>query len=388
MSDDLEGDPAFRQGTLVANYEPIQKRLRDSFKTTICPPEIAWLYYGNLSKLKDGSLRLHDGELRVPISLLGIPEHSNMGDHCIAEETVHYIQSVIQNAYIIQVTEEELVWRQFDQLNNVPPFIPVFLQGGGNLGNLWPGPESIRERVIEGLPNNPVIIMPQSIWFTDDQEGHEALERAQKIYRGDHILLCCREAVSFTFAKKYFACQSILVPDQVMWRKKEPARKLERFGALTLLRKDIERKMTDEDKKYIELFLTKRFGSVEVSDTVWGSVSVNSHNRTEQIEKLVSLISSAECVITDRLHGMILCAATGTPCVVFRNGYPKVAASYEWLKDLKYIRLVENTGELADAVESVCGCQERDYPEKQMQDLFTPLTELIRIIMEKNHVLQ
>ena len=48
-------------------------------------------------------------------------------------------------------------------------------------------------------------------------------------------------------------------------------------------------------------------------------------------------------MITDRLHGMIFAAITGTPCVVLQNNNHKIKATYEsWLRPLKHIRLQEN----------------------------------------------
>ena len=53
----------------------------------------------------------------------------------------------------------------------------------------------------------------------------------------------------------------------------------------------------------------------------------------------------AKLVITDRLHGMIFAAISETPCIVFSNYNHKVGGTYEWIKQLPYIRYVENMGE-------------------------------------------
>lgn len=222
-----------------------------------------------------------------------------------------------------------------------------------------------------------MIIFPQSIWFSEDEEGRKALAEATEIYKGDNILLCCRDSASYRFAQEHFECRSILVPDMALWESRQGMISCERFGALTLLRSDKERKLGDDDQAEIESYLTDRFRSVETFDTVLHSGKVTRENRTEKIEDLVQRISSVECVVTDRLHGMILCAVTGTPCVVFGNGYHKIEAFYEWLKDLKYIRFIHRTDELPGAIDEVCSCAERIYPEKEMRERFS---ELIRSI--------
>lgn len=57
-------------------------------------------------------------------------------------------------------------------------------------------------------------------------------------------------------------------------------------------------------------------------------------------------------VITDRLHGMIFCYITNTPCLVFQNNIYKVRETYEWIKGNKNINLVS------------------DYVEEEIQSFF------------------
>ena len=316
---------------------------------------------------------------RTTVWIIGTPEHNNLGDQCIAEAEYSFLRSVFPDVKIREISNNELLWKRYSQLKDIRPSQLVFFHGGGNLGTLWPLSENIREQVIPRLAENRKIIFPQSIWFSGDEEGRLALSRAQETYRGDHILLCCRDRVSWQFAKEHFSCRSILVPDIVMWETKKSGPK-DRHGALTLLRSDKERKITDTDALRIEAVLAEKFLSLEVYDTIFGPQGITSRSRKKYIKDLVRIISSMECVVTDRLHGMILCAVTETPCIVFRNGYHKVEAAYEWLKDLKYIRLVHKTDELEEAIDSVCGCTgaEKKYPEKQMQSRFRTLVELIR----------
>lgn len=50
----------------------------------------------------------------------------------------------------------------------------------------------------------------------------------------------------------------------------------------------------------------------------------------------------SKLVITDRLHGMVFCAISGTPCIAFSNYNHKVKGTYDWIKDLDYIKYVDN----------------------------------------------
>jgi len=309
--------------------------------------------------------------------LLGTPEHKNMGDQFIAQEQVNFINSVLPDVQIIEYTDAELKRQKYAQLDEIAPSQPVFLHGGGNIGTLWAGHEAFRERIITRCKNNPIIIFPQSIYYSDDEKGKAALAKAKGFYSGDNLTLFCRDKVSFEFAQKNFDCNSVLVPDIVMWRAEKPEHIPIRYGALTLLRRDVERNLTDDDQTKIDNILASRFPSIEEADTVIKSSKITMENREEKIDMMLSTVSSAECVVTDRLHGMVLSAVTGTPCVVFSNGYHKVEGCYEWIKELGYISLIRNMDELESAIDTVMNCAYKTYPDSEMRRRFEPLKEAL-----------
>ena len=43
----------------------------------------------------------------------------------------------------------------------------TFVHGGGNLGDLWPRHQVLRERVISAFPNHRIVQLPQSVHFRD-----------------------------------------------------------------------------------------------------------------------------------------------------------------------------------------------------------------------------
>lgn len=377
LSDDLEQDFARFRHETEPNYMPIQKRLRERMGEEKLPSELSWFIDADLSRIEDGTMILHKGKLVRPVWLLGTPEHSNMGDQCIAEEELCFLRTVMPDRSIIEISETELREKKLLQLRSISPSQPVLLHGGGNLGTIWPEQEKLRRDILSHITDNPVVIFPQSIWFDEDEAGKEALDKARKTYRGDRLLLCCRDRVSYETARSNFSCRSMLIPDMVLWERKEPERIPERSGAMTLLRKDKERKTSDSDCRKIEECLSGRFLSVEVADTVLKTGKVTKKNREEVIGRLLFHIASMECVVTDRLHGMVLCAVTETPCVVMSNSYHKVEACYEWLKDLGYIRFIHDMAELEEAVDSVCSCAAREYPEKKIRESYLGLVRYL-----------
>lgn len=312
------------------------------------------------------------------IWLLGTPEHPNMGDQLIAQEELNFIRAVLPDVKITEYTDANLRWYNFTQLQKIKPGQLVCLHGGGNLGTLWEEHEALRQRLITSFSDNPIIIFPQSIFFSDDEAGRAALAHAKEVYCGDNLTLFCRDKVSFDFAQEHFSCRSVLVPDIVMWRAQMPGHPTERYGALTLLRNDVERKFTDDDEAKINSVLSSKFDSIEKADTRIVSPKIMPDMRPKKIEMMLDMVSSSECVVTDRMHGMVLCAITGTPCVAFANGYHKVEACFNWLKDLGYISFIRDIDELDSAIESVMSCTDRTYLEAEMQRRFAPLKEALQ----------
>lgn len=378
LSEDLEADYRRFTPRLEANYRPIQECLRNRMEENTLPQDLSWLYHANLSELENGKKRLHNGKPVTPFYLLYTPEHTNMGDHFIAEAEKTFIRSFLPDSYCIEFTSNELKNQHLEQLSRIPASATVFINGGGFIGTIWGKAEKQLEEIITSMPQNRFVIFPQSVWFSDDEEGRKALARAKAVYKGDRILLCCRDKVSLALAQQYFDCPVLLVPDIVLWSAIRPKRPAERLGAMTILREDRERALSDEARSAIISFLASRFSSLVITDLrPLAKKIVTRATRTEQMALLVMRIASAECVVTDRLHAMILCAVTGTPCVVFGNNHHKIEASYEWIKNLGYIRLIRETGELEDAIAAVCAWTDREYPEKDMQKLFDPLVQYI-----------
>ena len=76
-------------------------------------------------------------------------------------------------------------------------------------------------------------------------------------------------------------------------------------------------------------------GYLETSDK---SISEKSDTRLELVRIKMQRFAESQIVITDRLHGMVFAALTGTPCMVFANNHHKVMGTYDWISYLPYIK--------------------------------------------------
>lgn len=50
----------------------------------------------------------------------------------------------------------------------------------------------------------------------------------------------------------------------------------------------------------------------------------------------------------NRVHGMIFCAITGTPCIVIDSKSSKVRGCYKWIRNLDYIRFADNVSQIVN----------------------------------------
>ena len=76
-------------------------------------------------------------------------------------------------------------------------------------------------------------------------------------------------------------------------------------------------------------------------------------NRKKEIQKKVDEFAAHELVITDRLHAMVFCAISRTPCLVLVSKSYKVQGVYEWLKECDYIKLINGTENIENEIKDM-----------------------------------
>ena len=151
------------------------------------------------------------------------------------------------------------------------------------------------------------------------------------------MIICARESKSEEIYKKLFPNKVILTPDIVFSLKYD--NKFKREGMSLMLRDDGEKGLKNEEEPELIQKLLKIYGNVLISDTCIKNFKYE--NRYELLFKKIDEIASKKLVITDRLHGMIFCYITKTPCIVMPNNNHKILMTYEnWLKDCNYIKLI------------------------------------------------
>ncbi|RIV74385.1 polysaccharide pyruvyl transferase family protein [Flagellimonas aequoris] len=275
-------------------------------------------------------------------------DYGNLGDVAITYAQHKFLQENFKEYQVIEIPISCTLEGVAAVKNCIQPGDIITTVGGGNMGDLYPMIEYFRQLVIKSFKKNPIICFPQTVDFSVNPKGKRALEKAKKVYSAHpNLTLLAREEKSYSFFREHFSKnKSFEVPDIVMTlfqQKKNSPRK----GGLICLRDDREKKLNREQEQKLADLFNNAFNTTEFRDTHIGGDRFSLRQRTSELFKIWKHFSSVECVVTDRLHGMIFCYITGTPALVFLNNNHKIKSSYKWIVDTGNIYLIEDFDEMA-----------------------------------------
>lgn len=270
-------------------------------------------------------------------ALLDFPNHGNVSNSSIWAGELQYFRTYFHMAptYVSHCHNCSV-----DVLERLLPEGTIFLSGGGNFGDLWPAHQEFREHILEYFPNHKIVQLPQSIHFFN----HETFERAANIIK-EHpdFTLLVRDQRSLAIAKAAFNCDVQLCPDMAfclgfMEKLAHPSHPL-----LLLMREDHEQAeeqiemlpsvpdgvlATDwlkDEREMRPSFLIRATERFRLMDQQQRQMHYQ-YLAELRLKRGIELLSSAEYVITDRLHAHILCLLLDIPHTVLDNSYGKVSS--------------------------------------------------------------
>lgn len=286
--------------------------------------------------------------LKQRVILVATPEHGNLGDHAIvyAERQIFEDCGLFKN--IIEIPNSVYLRnrKQIQQLVREQDLIVI--DGGGNLGTLWSNEDDKITDIIYLFKENKIIIFPQTCYYGNHSESR--LKRNRTTYDvAPKAVFTFRDKASFDFARANFpTVQCEYVPDIALSIRDVKGEK-KRKGVLLCFRKDCEKVIDEQTVNDIKKYLKNRGVPFTETDTVVQK-AVSSKNRNELLHNKWSEFGSAGLVITDRLHGMIFAAITGTSCIAIDNVSQKVSGVYAWIKELPYIRILEQHKDIEESI--------------------------------------
>ena len=142
-----------------------------------------------------------------PVALLDFPSYPNVGDSAIWLGTVAVLRGL--GCPVVYVADQ-LSYSRRALERRLPAGAAVLLQGGGSFGDLWPEHQLFRERVVQELPERPIVQLPVSIDFRTPA----AEDRARTtLDRHERLTLLCRDRESLAYAEAHYRAPSRLCPD-------------------------------------------------------------------------------------------------------------------------------------------------------------------------------
>lgn len=281
------------------------------------------------------------------------PDYGNLGDHAIMEGERAFLEDMgmcvhefpadhfSDYAYITQFTSKS---------DGV-----IFITGGGFLGSLWQEHQKQALQIIKLHPNNPIVIFPQTLFWEDDADPALMQETAEVFSNHRSLLLCARDFVSYLLMKQlYPKCRVLLAPDMALYKDwsgmYEHADR--RVGALLCLKEDKESILSETQKGFLAELCAKQAQSVSSCNTD-SERAIDTSEREELLSEILHRFGAAKLIVTDRLHGMLFAAVTETPCVVLDNCNHKLRSTYEWLRDIPYIRFAHAFEQVEEKIDEV-----------------------------------
>lgn len=283
--------------------------------------------------------------------LLDVPYYTNIGDTLIWQGTKHFLADN-KITCLFSASKETF---KFPHLSED---VVILLQGGGNFGDIWIQHQQFRSRVIAYYPNNKIIILPQTVFFS---EKANMLSDAEKLGKHENLTIVGRDRVSYDILIKYYHKNNILLlpdmafcidPDTLSRQGVKPvktalffkrtdkeANNLSNFSAVIPSTAEEHEWPTMEPhilnwKELWEGRIQNRFPMIY--DWYWDKVM-----RPYYINLGVRFIGSYKLIYTTRLHGAILSVLLGKSLTFFDNSYGKNSSFYDtWLKDEKNIKFI------------------------------------------------
>lgn len=312
--------------------------------------------------------------------LMQTPLHGNLGDQAIALAERAFLANHFPGVPVIELpgfafSQSPLFCRTLlDKTKDT-----ILIHGGGFLGSIWPEEDAHLHILLKELRDFRLIILPQSFYYDSDHGMELSLQNYQNC---PQLTVCLREKYSLArFQKVLPGVKAESIPDSVLSLENIKYTCGSRYGVGLCLRQDHE-SILNADERYA--LVAEILHDFPQEAPVWTDTVVSHaippENREQAIRIKLDEFAAYKFVITDRLHGMVFAALTGTPCVVLDNCDHKVQGVYEWLKQNQYILYLDNASALPSALQKIepMLSQQHHFDASAVRAGFTRLVELLQ----------
>lgn len=269
-------------------------------------------------------------------------DYGNIGDIAISHAQKQYLKNVLTGYEVISIpiSQTRFVINSIKKQIKTDDIVTII--GGGNMGGIYPDIEDLRQLVIKSFPSNRIVCFPQTLDWDDSAKSNRALKTIVKKYaKHPDIHIFARESIThgklIELFNKYNNVNIGLVPDIVMSASAESLGATDSFessGILKCLRNDKEVALSTIQYAIVDKALADTDHEITKTDTHAGGSQLDNDYCATLLSDKLNQFRAAKLVVTDRLHGMILCLLSGTPCLVLPNSNHKIRQTYlDWLSD-------------------------------------------------------
>lgn len=312
---------------------------------------------------------------KIIYALTPPPHLTNVGDHAQVVAIRLWLQKHFPELPVIELdkNESQKFLPALKQL--VEPNDLFLLHSGGNLGDRGIWSESIRRLLISSFPDNQIVSLPQTIYFSDTPTGRIERENSHRIYTAHpNLTVIGRDPQSGELAQELFPKAKIFcTPDFVL---SLPPRQSDIKNnppkVLLCLRLDDESALNAQQRKEIGKKLP--YDCTYFDTTIASPIKVG--ERKEVLERTLDLFEAADVVVTDRYHGLIFTILCRKPCVVLPTVDHKLTSAMHWFKEISFIKFVPNIDAIPVLVEQCLSIESREVPDWN-SEYFNKIPELI-----------
>ena len=316
------------------------------------------------------------------IFLFGTPMHGNLGDHAIAIQEQYFFEDFFPDYEYFEILMPMYHIQKKIIKNTVTPEDLVVISGGGWMGNLWIHNECVIREIVQNYPNNKIIILPQTVYYTSDELGEKEYRITNEILKKhSNLHIFVRERKSYNFIKQKFEFTGnsdvYLVPDMVLYGKniitKEKCTGHEKVINVCI-REDCESEQENIDDFYEKI--KQNYNIRKVSTVIKSPVVLR--KRISELQKSWETFATAEITITDRLHAMLFSVLNGTPCIVLNNKTGKVFGVADWLDDTNMIVRANSLSEVLEKLKRTTIWEHKKYDREKLLNYFEKMADVIR----------
>lgn len=270
--------------------------------------------------------------------LFMLPEHGNLGDYAIGAAESAFLKRYFDQYEIYGITTSEWLAASEFYVKLIKQNDVIFINGGGFLGDLW-GDARIYMHIIESFPQNVKIFFPNTLTYLEkpDKENKIFMKDMEWFGKQKKLFTFFREKFSYQLFRQYDK-RCGLFPDMAFYLCCDRKEFYKKSKVLLCMRNDREKIFRGTERLEYHLKCAGfHYDRYDINLEKY----ISQQEGQKLLQHTMQLFQSYDCVITDRLHGMILAAVSNVACIAFDNRTHKIRGVFEFIKNLQYVRLIE-----------------------------------------------